>query len=541
MEEKEEKVEKGRAAKPGSVRVKSGAAGRDAGVRAAAVKEGALPAVRFSIRIKFAAAIILLVALIILTMTAYMIMEESNVMKDEMFGLAEREIEHLRSNAAYAISSKDELQLSEIIKDLKKIKSVKYAFFLDNDNRILENFNSKLNGTIHNDSLTAEISKYNDPEKPLVRTIPDTEDGGYVYDFSNPLVDKIFKKRLGTVRLGFSDKLIREKIEEVSFNIMVIALAFLGISILGAVVLATIIIRPIKKLSEGAAVIGTGNLNYKIALKSSDEIGRLAFEFNLMTSKLKMARDLEIESRIMQEQLDLAKEIQEGLNPSAFYDMDGIQIKGFTRAAKGVGGDYFDYVNIDDNRVGALLSDVSGKGVPASLVMVMIRTVFVTQISSGDVDCASVVRAINDSLSADFAIDKFATLFFMIYDRSREELSFTNAGHGPLFCFRKAKNACSITNLEGVPIGIMDEAEYRQARIKINPGDIVVLYSDGVTEMRNEQKEEYGRLRLQNLVIANNELSADKLVEMIVSDVDGFRGKAAPHDDMTTLVLKRVR
>lgn len=372
-------------------------------------------------------------ALIILTMTVYIIYDESDVLKEEMFNLAHREIEHLRSNAAYAISSKDELQLSEIIKDLKKIRAVKYSFFLDNDNRILENFNPKLNGTILDDVLTREIARYSDPEKPLIQTIPDADDGGYIYDFSNPLVDKIFKKRIGTVRLGFSDKFIREKIERVTFNILVIAMGFLGIAILGAFVLATIIIRPIKKLSEGAAVIGTGDLDYKIGLKSSDEIGQLAFEFNLMTSKLKKAKDLEIESRIMQEQLDLAKEIQEGLNPMAFYNINGIQIKGFTRAAKGVGGDYFDYVNIDDNRVGALLSDVSGKGVPASLVMVMIRTVFVTQISSKDVDCASIVRAINDSLSADFAIDKFATLFFMIYDRSKEELSFTNAGHGPLF------------------------------------------------------------------------------------------------------------
>ena len=99
-----------------------------------------------------------------------------------------------------------------------------------------------------------------------------------------------------------------------------------------------------------------------------------------------------VESRVMEEQLELAKEIQEGLNPMGFYDKDGIQIKGFTRAAKGVGGDYFDYIDIDKNRVGALISDVSGKGVPASLVMVMIRTVFVSYISRKDVQCASVVR-----------------------------------------------------------------------------------------------------------------------------------------------------
>lgn len=502
-------------------------------------KKSGIPRVKFSIKLKFALAIILLVVLVVLTMTIYIINDESELLKDEMFKLATREIEHLRSNAVYAISSNDELQLSEMIKDLKKIKTVKYSYFLNPGNRILENFDPSRNGTVLNDSIMKQVSSYEDPVKPLILTVPHAEEGVTVYDFSSPLYDKIFKKKIGVVRLGFSDKLIREKIQSVTVQIMIIAAIFLAVAILGAFVLATVIIRPIKKLSDGVAIIGTGKLDYKIDIKARDEIGQLAFSFNEMTGKLKKAKDLEIESRIMEEQLELAKEIQEGLNPMEYYNEGGIEIKGFTRAAKGVGGDYFDYVNIDETRVGALLSDVSGKGVPASLVMVMIRTVFVTQIANGGVECANIVRAINDSLSADFAIDKFATLFFMIFNRKTGLLSFTNAGHGPLFCYRKSRDACTVTKLEGVPIGIMEDVEYSQARVKLFPGDIVVLYSDGITEMRNSAREEYGRLRLQKLVSDNNELNANDLVDKIVDDVDTFRGEVSPHDDMTTLVLKR--
>ncbi len=274
---------------------------------------------------------------------------------------------------------------------------------------------------------------------------------------------------------------------------------------------------------------------------ASDELGLLAHEFNAMTDHLKKAKDMEIESRIMQEQLELAKEIQEGLNPMAFYDRNGIQIKGYTRAAKGVGGDYFDYIDIGETRVGALISDVSGKGVPASLVMVMIRTVFTNSVKNNrHVDCATIVRSINDALSADFAIDKFATLFFMIYNRETGELSFTNAGHGPLFCYRASLARCTVSKLDGVPIGITEDVEYEQAKVKLSPGDVVVLYTDGITEMRNEAKEEYGRNRLQKLLTANHELNAQEIVEKLVGDVDEFRGNASPHDDMTTLVMKRV-
>jgi sigma-B regulation protein RsbU (phosphoserine phosphatase) len=258
-----------------------------------------------------------------------------------------------------------------------------------------------------------------------------------------------------------------------------------------------------------------------------------------MTAQIKDAKEKEIESRIMDEQLETAKDIQEGLNPMDYYNKNGIQIKGFTRAAKGVGGDYFDYIDIDENRVGALISDVSGKGIPASLVMVMIRTVFTTYVSRKGVDCSQVVSAINDSLSADFAIDKFATLFFMIYDRSTGELAFSNAGHGPLFCFRSSKNACTNTKLDGVPIGIMEDVVYLQAKVKLAPGDIVMMYTDGVTEMRNAAKEEYGIDRVKKFLIDNNQANAEELVEKLVRDVDDFRGEVPPHDDETMLIFKR--
>jgi sigma-B regulation protein RsbU (phosphoserine phosphatase) len=321
--------------------------------------------------------------------------------------------------------------------------------------------------------------------------------------------------------------------------IVPLSLVFIVISIFGAVILASVTIKPIRVLSRGAAIIGQGDLDYKIEIKARDELGALAREFNLMTSQIKESKENEIEQRLMQEQLDVARDIQEGLNPMGFYNKGGIQIKGFTRAAKGVGGDYFDYREIGENKIGALLSDVAGKGVPASLVMVMIRTVFTALISRGDVDCAKLVRSINDSMSGDFAIDKFATLFFFVYDKVSGEISFANAGHGPLFCYRAALNACTVTKIDGVPIGIMEDTDYIQAKVKFNPGDIVLVNSDGITEMRNVNKDEYGHQRLQKMLIDNSSKNANDIVETIVNDVDTFRGEASPHDDMTILVFKR--
>lgn len=496
---------------------------------------------RFSIRFKLSIAVISMVSAVILVMTYYFVQTESNILKKSILQSAEREIFHLDTIAVESLSSGDDLPLISAVSNLKNLNYVKYVYVLDLNGEITHSLDQESLGKSMTDANVKKILEYSDATKALLITIPDLSFArGEVYDFSLPVLHKVRGNRLATVRIGFSNKFIIQEIARVTQTIVMIAMGFLLFAILAILFVSKVIIQPVKKLTKGAAIIGKGNLDFKIDVKSRDEIGVLADTFNMMTSQLKEARDLEIESRIMQEQLDLAREIQEGLNPMGFYNKKGIQIKGFTRAAKGVGGDYFDYIDIDENRVGALISDVSGKGVPASLVMVMIRTVFVTSIKRKDIDCATIVRAINDSLSTDFAIDKFATLFFMIYDRSTGEISFANAGHGPLFCYRAKKKSCTITKLDGVPIGITDAFDYEQAKVKLEPGDFVVLYTDGVSEMRNMEKEEYGRNRLMDLVIANSSLNAKEIVDKIVDDVLTFKSEAPQHDDMTTLVFKRV-
>ncbi len=499
--------------------------------------------VKFSIRYKFALAILSLVSLIIVTMAVYIRKESSDMLKEEIINFAKRETEHLSLIAQESLRSRDDLALLTSITSLKSISMIEYAQIIDDKLIVRLALSEKENGEDLNkkkDEELREVLEKKEKNKIIDRKYHDRKSGGIIYEFSAHIFNPMNDSWAGFVRLGFSDRVIREKVMQMTIVIAIIALVFLGVAVVGAVLMSGVIIKPIKKLTEGAAVIGTGNLDYRIELPVSDELGLLANEFNTMTLQLKKSKEMEIEKKLQDEQIAVAKEIQEGLNPMGFYNKRGVEIKGFTRAAKGVGGDYFDYIDINENMVGALISDVSGKGIPASLVMVMIRTVFTTYIKGRAINCAGVVRAINDSLSADFAIDKFATLFFMIYDRRTAELSFSNAGHGPLRCFRSSKNAFSVSKLDGVPIGIMEDVEYKQAKVKLEVGDFVVLNTDGVTEMRNEAKEEYGYARLQKLILQNHTLNTKDMVELIVNDVDRFRGKAAPHDDMTLLVLKRT-
>ncbi len=500
--------------------------------------------IRFGLRLKFSLAIIALVALVLFTLAFYFIQRESELLRKQIFTYIQRELIHISNSTRESIGV-DELALLSAIQDLKKIEYIKYAYILNQKNQIVRHFNpdvKQLSGETIKDKVKRDFSKAKGADKILITIMKDKSNrGSLIIHFSRKVPHKFFKnKTIGTVIIGITNSIIRKEIAEATKVIILISLVFLAISMLGAFVLASITIKPIRVLSNGAAIIGKGNLDHQIEIKSSDELGQLANEFNDMTAMIKNAKEKEIETRIMDEQLEIAKDIQEGLNPMYYYDKKGIQIKGYTRAAKGVGGDYYDYLDIDENRVCALISDVSGKGVPASLVMVMIRTVFTTYVSRKDLDCAKVVKAINDSLSADFAIDKFATLFFIIYDREKEELSFSNAGHGPLYCYRADKASCSAAKLDGVPIGIMEDVDYQQAKVKLGPGDMVMMCTDGITEMRNMKREEYGLGKVLELMINNHDMNANDFVDLLVNDVDEFRGEAQPHDDMTTLIFKRV-
>ncbi len=516
---------------------------------------GGSKGVRFGIRFKLSLAIIVLVTMIIVSFTGYFIIRESNLLKEQIFQFVKRELVHL-SNTVQETLGVEEIAIVNAVKDLENsFKYINYTFILGKKDTLKKNADPKDHSIIQffdrtkkhdlgkqlDDKIDRELTGPGKEDEIKVIDYPDPNDNsGIIYDFSKPVIGKFNKNvQLGMVIIGISDIIIRNEIQETINYIIPLSLGILILSIIGSVILAGVIIKPIKVLSHGAAVIGQGDLDHKINVNSRDELGQLAREFNFMTAMIKDAKNKEIESRLMEEQLEMAKDIQEGLNPIAFYNKKGIQIKGFTKAAKGVGGDYFDYHDIDDDKICALISDVSGKGVPASLVMVMIRTVFTTYLTRKDIDCAKVVTAINTSLSADFAIDKFATLFFFIYDRKTEELSFSNAGHGPLFCYRASLNACTNTKLDGVPIGITEDAVYIQGKVKLNPGDIVILYTDGVTEMRNASREEFGIKRVKKFMIENSNLNAKDFAELLIKTIDDFRGDTPPHDDETLLVFKR--
>jgi sigma-B regulation protein RsbU (phosphoserine phosphatase) len=305
--------------------------------------------------------------------------------------------------------------------------------------------------------------------------------------------------------------------------------------------MASITIKPIKILAKGVNIIGEGRLDYKIHIKSRDEIGLLSDEFNRMTSRLLEYQNKMQEKAKLDEQLEIARQIQQDLIPQDGIDNKDISIDGFYKAAAGVGGDYYDFVQIGEGKYGVIMSDVAGKGVPASLMMIMIRTVFKSLIQSGLSEPSKIVTLMNDTLASDISSDRFATVLFGVFNQHNRLFHYTNAGYGPLLVYKEDKKKCFLVNPPkgSVPIGVMPDVEYEEEKpITLGSGDSLFLFTDGIHEARNISEEEYGMKRLSDLIPPMAARASKDMANLIVEDVLRFAGEAEQYDDMTLTVMK---
>jgi sigma-B regulation protein RsbU (phosphoserine phosphatase) len=240
----------------------------------------------------------------------------------------------------------------------------------------------------------------------------------------------------------------------------------------------------------------------------------------------------------MQEQLALAAKIQAELLPREFPKLPGYEIAGRNIPAQVVGGDYFDFVAMDDGRWSVCLGDVSGKGLPASLLMANTQATLRSQALLGSPPQQSIERA-NTLLYRSTGPDKFVTLFYGILDPTNHQLSYCNAGHDNPFLVRKTGDVQRL-GTGGLVLSIMESSTYEEEAIPLDPGDVVVLYSDGITESMNSEQEQFGEQRLLSVLQEHRALSAPDLLEKIVHAARHHAGKEPQADDMTVVVVKRA-
>jgi len=290
---------------------------------------------------------------------------------------------------------------------------------------------------------------------------------------------------------------------------------------------------------EKLAVIGIGDRANSISYTESDinfiqSLGNLA----LLSIQKTFFLEERIEKERMEEELNIAKTIQEGLLPHPLPEPEGLELYAINIPSRQVGGDYFDVILTPQNNCLMAIADVTGKGVPAALLMSNLQAML-QALAPLDITLSEATARINQNLYQNTPPDKFITFFWASYDNSTSKLSYVNAGHNPPLLFRADGSEPEELEQGGLLLGAMsDLAAYEQETIKLESGDLFISFTDGVTEAMSPEEEEFGEERLLALLREHRNEPVKKLTEIIINEIDEF-SQGNQFDDVTILIFRK--
>jgi serine phosphatase RsbU (regulator of sigma subunit) len=241
----------------------------------------------------------------------------------------------------------------------------------------------------------------------------------------------------------------------------------------------------------------------------------------------------------MERDLNIARNIQQGLLPAELPDIEGFELAGWSQPADQTGGDYYDWQKLPDGRVAISLADVTGHGIGPALVTAVCRAYARASFPSGT-ELGTLMDRINDLLVEDLPPDRFVTFAVGILDPAKARVQILSAGHGPLFVYKAAEGKLLDYRAHGIPFGVADGFEYGSPQeVDLEPGDMLILVTDGFFEWANASGEEFGIERLGATIREAKDLPPAEIIEKLYAAVTGFVGEVAQADDLTAVVLKR--
>jgi phosphoserine phosphatase RsbU/P len=347
-------------------------------------------------------------------------------------------------------------------------------------------------------------------------------------------------KRLSPIELTGRDAL--------AFVVILVGVLFLVIQFFALVVgfaLAQSITGSVHQLFIGTERVQQGDFSHQIAVKTRDQLGELADSFNAMTSRLSGLLSEMAEKKRLEEELRIARKIQMSLLPQGQVQMPGLLMTANCTPAREVGGDYYDFLPLDENRIGILIADVSGKGTSAALYMAELKGLVLSlcQIHRSPRDLLIAAnRIIADNLDS----RSFITMTYAVMDLEAKTMTYARAGHTPLIYLPSCGGSRTVQILTagGMVLGLkLDGGEkfaelLQESTLPLAPGDVFVLFTDGISEAMNANEELFGEARLAEIVADHADLPFDELRERIFREVRAFAGEPGPHDDMTLILLK---
>ena len=351
-------------------------------------------------------------------------------------------------------------------------------------------------------------------------------------------------KMFSSLNLIMSAKEISEEVSALKRKLLLLGLLLIATSVGVAMLLARYTVLPIKALVQDMNAVADGDLEHRspVAETSTDEVGLLATAFNQMTYSLKLGRESERENQRINGELNTAKSIHIKLMPEKLPQLPGIDIFTAYQSAKEVGGDYYDFIPVGDTEHLALcVADVSGKGIPGSMVMGTTRTIL-RMMAVGNLSPADVLAKTNYHVARDIKRGMFVTCVYCILNVRTREMSVASAGHNPMLIYREATGAVEKIRPNGIALGFdkgpVFNKTIREERVQLEIGDRVVLYTDGVVEAMNPERDEWSEEALDAFTLKNATMSSKDFVRQLITELDAHKGEAEQHDDITVTTFR---
>jgi sigma-B regulation protein RsbU (phosphoserine phosphatase) len=309
--------------------------------------------------------------------------------------------------------------------------------------------------------------------------------------------------------------------------------------------LARSITGAVHELFQGTERVGRGDFSHKIAVGSGDQLGELASSFNSMTTSIEYLLQEKAEKERLEQELRIARSIQMSLLPQGPLQVPGLALTSHCEPAREVGGDYYDYIQIDADRVGLLIADVSGKGTSAALYMAELKGIILS-LSQRHTSPRQLLINANQIISRHLDTRSFITITYAVVDLRAQTLTYARAGHCPLIYvpgpYADSREA-RILMPDGMVLGLqiddgqMFERYLEESSVPLGPGDIFLFYTDGMSEAMNAEGECFGDARLAELLRQHADLAPGEIRERILREVQAFAGSEVQQDDMTMLLL----
>jgi sigma-B regulation protein RsbU (phosphoserine phosphatase) len=275
------------------------------------------------------------------------------------------------------------------------------------------------------------------------------------------------------------------------------------------------------------------------------------FVFAFIIENLRKEREMQAErDTLLREmerkktELSIAAEIQQSFLPDTIIQIEGYDIAGRSVMAKEVGGDFFDVIPLEvvplgSGTLGIMIADVSGKGIPAALFMALARIVVRVNAIWYASKPAAAIRDANTIIASDSKSGMFVTLFYGVLESGSHTFTYVNAGHNPPLHYHSADGTLSELEPTGIAAGVLDDSGYTQVSVEMHPGDLIVLYTDGVTEAENAKDEMFGVSRLKEVILASHRVPSSDVIQAILGSVKDFTGDEPQSDDITLMVIRR--